>query len=237
MLFDNIAVSNEDIDIGGKHRKAAIVFASVTYGIYIHHQAKVSKEIFNDPSNFKDGPCEFVTSEAKGKVRNISGWVINEETKSCIAYINSHKGTKSQSVMEKVSLFRKVKMLLDSMSQTQQETVENTEHPQTLDHILTYDRGAKTHVSDAVFDFFIDLASFSVVTFSEKNLHQYKENALSMAYSSVKGNASLQRKFQDLVIKCKKRSGFSSEQPEVNNVTEKVRILEIWIKVQMTVHL
>lgn len=222
LLFDNIAVSNEDIDIGGKHRKAAIVFARVTYGIYIHHQAKVSKEIFfNDPSNFKEGPCEFVTSEAKGKVRDISGWVISEETKSCIAYINSHKGTKSQSIMEKVSLFRKLKMLLDSMSQTQQETVENTEHPQTLDHILTYDRGAKTHVSDAVFDFFIDLASFSVVTFSEKNLHQYKENALSMAYSSVKGNASLQRKFQDLVIKCKKRSGFSSEQPELNNVTEK----------------
>ena len=58
-----------------------------------------------------------------------------------------------------------------------------------------------------------------------------------MAYSSVKGNASLKTKFQDLVIKCKKRSGFSSEQPELNNVTEKVWILEIWIKAQMTVHL
>ena len=99
------------------------MFARVTYGIYIHHKAKVSKEIFfNDPSNFKDRPCEFVTSEAKGKVRDISGWVINEETKSCIAYINAHKDTKPQSVMEKVNLFRKLKILLDSMSQTQQVT-------------------------------------------------------------------------------------------------------------------
>ena len=45
LLFDNIAVSNEDIDIGGKHRKVAIVFARVTYGIYIHHQARSSSMI------------------------------------------------------------------------------------------------------------------------------------------------------------------------------------------------
>lgn len=64
-------------------------------------------------------------------------------------------------------MLRKVKRLLDSISQNQEETVENTNHPETLEHILTYDKGAKTHISDAVCHFFIDLASHSVVTFSE----------------------------------------------------------------------
>ncbi len=68
LLLDKVAISDEDINVGGKHRKAAIKFARITYEIYIHHQAKVSKEIFNNPSNFKEGPVEFLTKEAKGKV-------------------------------------------------------------------------------------------------------------------------------------------------------------------------
>ncbi len=104
------------------------------------------------------------------------------------------------------------------MSQTQMETVENTQYPETLEHILTYDRGGKTHVSDTVFDFFIDLVTRSVAIFSEKNLHQYKENALSIAYSSIKGNVSLQKKFQNLLVKCNEESGCSSEQLEINNL-------------------
>ena len=187
LLLDKVAISDEDINVGGKHRKAAIKFARLAYEIYIHHQAKVSKEIFfNNPSNFKEGPVEFLTKEAKGKVRDISGWVISEETKSCIAYINSHKGSKSQPIMDKVIMLKKVKRLLDSMSQTQMETVENTQYPETPEHILTYDRGGKTHVSDTVFDFFIDLATCSVAICSEKNLHQYKENALSIALLKYK---------------------------------------------------
>ena len=89
LLFDNIAVSDEDISIEGKRRKAAIVFGRVTYVTYIHHQAKVSEEMFFNVYSVLN------TSEANGKVRDISGWVISEETKSCIAYINSHKGTNS----------------------------------------------------------------------------------------------------------------------------------------------
>lgn len=68
LLLDKVSISNEDINVGGKQRKAAIVFARVTYEIYISHQAKASKEMFfNDPSNFKEGPVEFLTNEAKGR--------------------------------------------------------------------------------------------------------------------------------------------------------------------------
>lgn len=203
MASDGISIDDKDIDIGGKHRKVAVVFARATYEVFTHQQAKPSKEqFFNGSSNFKEGPVEFLTNEAKGKIRDIGGWVISEEAKSCIAYINSHKGSKITSVMEKLDQIKEVKKLIDSMTQNQEETVANTKYPETLEHILNYDRGAKTHISDVVFEFFIDLGSGSTAIFSENNLHRYKENALSVAYSTVKNNLVLQRKFQDLIIKC-----------------------------------
>ena len=104
--------------------------------------------------------------------------------------------------MDKLDQIKEVKKLLDSMTQNQEETVANTKYPETLEHMLNYDRGAKTHIGDVVFEFFIDLASCSTVIFSENNLHRYKEKALSVAYSTVKSNIALQRKFQDLIIKC-----------------------------------
>jgi len=76
------------------------------------------------------------------------------------------------------------------MTQRQEETIENTEYPETVEPILNYDKGA----SDAVFEFFIEIGSCAVVPFFERNLHEYKGNALRAAYSEVNGNSSLQNK-------------------------------------------
>ena len=72
-----------------------------------HQQAKPSKEHFlNIPSNFKSGPAEFATKEAKGKIRDIGRWVLSEEVNSCISYINACKGSISKAVKQKLQQHR-----------------------------------------------------------------------------------------------------------------------------------
>jgi len=67
-----------------------------------------------------------VTKESQEKIRDLGGWVLSEEMKACISYINSRKGSTSKTVMEKVEKKRKEKKVLDSMTQKQEETVMNT---------------------------------------------------------------------------------------------------------------
>lgn len=94
--------SEVDIGIGGKDRKAAVVYSRAVYAEFLNRQAKDSRNAyFNDPSLFEQGPVQYTTKEAQGKIRDLSGWVISEEIKACISYVNHHKCSKSTKVAKK----------------------------------------------------------------------------------------------------------------------------------------
>ena len=76
-------------------------------------------------------PCSLrkaqsTTKEASGKVRDISGWVIHEEIKSCISYVSQHKCSKSQKVVKEVADKRKMKAMLDQMKRCEDDVLEKS---------------------------------------------------------------------------------------------------------------
>ena len=144
--------SDVDIGIGGKDRKAAIVYARALYAEFVKQQAANTRnDYFNDPMQFEEGPVQSTTKEASGKVRDISGWVIHEEIKSCISYVSQHKCSKSQKVVKEVADKRKMKAMLDQMKGCKDDVLEKSNYPESLEHIALYDKGGKTYVPDVVF--------------------------------------------------------------------------------------
>ena len=188
--------SDVDIGIGGKDRKAAIVYARALYAEFVKQQAANTRnDYFNDPMQFEEGPVQSTTKEASGKVRDISGWVIHEEIKSCISYVSQHKCSKSQKVVKEVAAKRKMKAMLDQMKGCKDDVLEKSNYPESLEHIALYDKGGKTYVPDVVFEFFMNVSSVASELLSNKNIHAFKQDALSVVYTKIKSNVELQESF------------------------------------------
>jgi hypothetical protein len=189
-----------DIGVGGKDRKAAVVYCISVYAEFLNRKAEVKRNSFlNDPDNFQQAPVLFSTKEGRGKIRDLSGWVISEEIKGCISYINRYKCSKSGKVVKEVEDKRKMKAILDGLKASKDEVLDKSKYPETLEHITLYDRGGKTYVPDNVFDFFIEVSSLATQHFSEKNFHVYKQDAILVAHCKMQKNVSLQESFQSLV--------------------------------------
>ena len=144
---------------------------------------------------FEEGPVQSTTKEASGKVRDISGWVIHEEIKSCISYVSQHKCSKSQKVVKEVADKRKMKAMLDQMKGCKDDVLEKSNYPESLEHIALYDKGGKTYVPDVVFEFFMNVSSVASELLSNKNIHAFKQDALSVVYTKIKSNVELQESF------------------------------------------
>ena len=191
---------NMDIGIKGKDRKAAVVYARAVYAEFTHRKADdPRKAYFNDPTQFKEGPVHSTTKEAQGKIRDIGGWVISEEIKACISYVNRHKCSRSTNVVREIEKTRKIKVILDKLKNSKQQVLETSKCPETLEHITLYDKGGKTYVTDAVFDFFIKVSAIASEQLSEKNIHAFKQNTLSVAYDHLSNSVTLKESFRDLV--------------------------------------
>ena len=201
------SVAHVDIGIGGKDRKAAVVYARAVYAEFLNRKADdPRKAYFNSPTEIEKGSVHSMTKEAQGKIRDICGWVISEEIKACITYINHHKSSKSAKVANKVEKNRKIEVILDQFKLNKDDALHTSKYPETLEHITLYDEGGKTYVTDETFDFFIKVTSLASELFSEKNIHAYKQNVLLVAYSHLLNNAALKENFCSLVhnaVDCK----------------------------------
>ena len=125
------------------------------YAEMVKRQADGTRDkYFNDLSQFEEDPVHYTTNEAKGKLRDLSGWVISQEIKVCISYVSLHKCSKSPKVTEEVEEKRKMKAILDQLKGNKDEMLDGSKYPESLEHITLYDRGGKTCVTDAVFEFF-----------------------------------------------------------------------------------
>jgi len=185
--------SEVEIGNGGKYRKVAVVYCRAAYAEFLNRKATGKRNVsFDEPSHFEQGPVHFVTKEARGKIRDLSGWVISEERKACMSYISRHKCSKSNKVLKEVEVQRKIKSTLDKLIKGQKyEILDGSKYPESLEHTTLYDRGGKTYVTYAVFEFFVEVSSLASHHFSDKYFHALKQNALSVAYSQMQSNAIL----------------------------------------------
>jgi hypothetical protein len=143
--------------------------ARAVYAEFIHRKADdPRKAYFNDPTQFKEGPVHSMTKEAQGKIRDIGGWVINEEIKACISYVTRHKCSRSTNVVREIENPRNIKVILDKLKNSKQQVLETSKCPETLEHITLYDKGGKTYVTDAVFYFFIKVSAIALNSFRRK---------------------------------------------------------------------
>ena len=78
--------------------------------------------------------AQFTTKEAKGKVRDIGGWVIHEEMKACTSYISQHKCSKSPKVVKALAERRKMKAILQQMKGCKDDGMETSKCPELLQH-------------------------------------------------------------------------------------------------------
>jgi hypothetical protein len=137
-------------------------YARAVYAEFLNRKADdPRKAFFKDHTQFEEGPVNCTTKEAQGKTRDISGWVICEEIKACISYVNPHKCSKSSKVVNEVEKSRKIKVILDQLNlkSNKDKVLDTSKYPETLEHITLYDKGGKTYVTDAVFEFFIKVSS------------------------------------------------------------------------------
>ena len=189
-----------DIGIGGKDRKAAVVYARAVYAEFLKQKAEGPRKAYlNDTTQFKEGPVHCTTNEGQGKLRDIAGWVISEEIKACISYVNRNKCSKSPKVVNQVERNRKIKAILNQLKMNKIDVLKKSKYPDTLEHAILYDKGGKTYVPDAVFEFFLVLSSLASTVLSQRNIHVFKNNVLSVAYTQILNNVELQKSFQILI--------------------------------------
>ena len=185
-----------------ENTKGILKFCTWLWNLYRSHHIssqpsnKVNEEN-NQVENMAQESC--LTNEAKAKIRNIDGWVVYKEIEFCASYIRNHKGSTSPKCLENVALNRRLKALLMLMKDTRGNVLSSTKYPDSLHHITMDDRGGKTNIIDCVFEFFQQLSAMAFQLFSDKNFQEHKQNVLSIAYSMMKSNASLQSSFQILM--------------------------------------
>lgn len=139
--WKNCCSSDADVGVGGKDRKATMVYARAVYAEFIKRQAGNKREnYFNDSTQFEVCPVHSTTKEAKGKVRDIGGWVIHEEMKACTSYISQHKCSKSPKVAKALAERRKMKAILEQMKGCKDDVMETSKCPESLQHIALYAR-------------------------------------------------------------------------------------------------
>ena len=189
-----------DIGIGGKDRKAAVVYARPVYAEFLKQKAEDPRKAYlNDPTQFNEGPVHCTTVEAQGELRDIAGWVISEEIKACIAYVNQYKCSKSSKVADQVERNRRMKAVLNELKTTKIDILDGSKYPEMLEHAILYDKEGKTYVTDAVFEFFLQLSSLASTLLSNRNIHAFTKNVLSNAYTQILNNVKLKRPFQLLI--------------------------------------
>ena len=133
-----------NIGIGGKDRKAAVVYARAVYAEFLKQKAEDPRKAYlNDPTQFNEGPVHGTTVEAQGELRDIAGWVINEEIKACIAYVNQYKCSKSSKVADQVERNRRMKAVLNELKTTKIGILDGSKYPEMLEHDILYDKGAR----------------------------------------------------------------------------------------------
>ena len=137
------------------------------------------------------------TNEGQGKLRDI--WVISEEIKACISYVNHNKYSKSPKVAGQVERNRKIKAILNQLKMNKIDELKKSKYPDTLEHAILYDNGGKTYVPDAVFELFLELSSLTSTVLSQRNIHAFKNNVLSIAYTQILNNVELKKSFQILI--------------------------------------
>ena len=123
-----------DIGIGGKDRKAAVVYARAVYAEFLKRKAEDPRKAYlNDPTQFNEGPVHCTTVEAQGKLRDIAGWVISEEIKACMAYVNRYKCSKSSKVADQVERNRRIKAVLNELKTTKIDVLDGSKYPEMLE--------------------------------------------------------------------------------------------------------
>ena len=125
--------------------------------------------------------------------------MISEEIKACIAYVNHYKCSKSSKVADQVERNRTIKAVLNELKTTKINVLDGSKYPEMLEHAILYDKGGKTYVTDAVFEFFLQLSLLASTLLSNRNIHAFKKNVLSNAYTQI----LKQKKSFQLLIKNK----------------------------------
>ena len=187
--------------------KNGVVYATAVYQEFLHHMASGNKGVESvEECEPGEEPNTFSTNESKGKIRDIAGWVVSEEIKSCISYISHNKCSKSPEVAQEVINQQNIKDILNQLKCSKDEALQQTKHPESLEHITLYDKGAKTYVTDATFEFFVLLASTTVPHLTEEKFNKYKQDTISQAYNEVQNSNHLKINFQYLIDSSLKHS-------------------------------
>ena len=67
------------------------------------------------------------------------------------------------------------------MKENKEILLETTKYPQSMEHIERYDKGSKSYVKDAFFEFLLGAGSLASSLFSEKTFHKFKHNSIKEA--------------------------------------------------------
>lgn len=141
----------------------------------------------------EDEPFESLNGIALSKpelanIRNFAGWALFKEKRAAKANIDRAFGSSGKNAKRKISEEMNIIKIIDKLIIPREEALQRTEYPETLSHVEFHNRGGLAHVSDEVFQFFVQLEQCCKAKFKVEIIQKYQKDGLKFARDFVKGN-------------------------------------------------